>query len=220
MAQQNGKKISKRTELHLQDARRRGFSVLVSLAKAPNWARNSQIDEGPPEQPETLANSIHFLYQRGAGQLINAYEIWSEPNLIREWNGQPLNGYEYMRYFWATKLGRGTWEDLWGDHPNHGWRITLLLCNPNIPYEHSKLVKSVVISKIVFWDCSQAKRHGCFPAVPSSQIKICQLSLRGSGNELNPSASETTTSFESGEGTSLSNTSSSSSPPNSERTST
>ncbi len=92
----------KRTELHLQDAKRRGFNILVSLARAPDWARTSHEDEGPPENPDTLANFIHFLYERGIGQLINAYEIWNEPNLIREWTGRPLNGREYMRYFAAA----------------------------------------------------------------------------------------------------------------------
>ena len=92
----------RRVELHLQDAKRRGFKILVSLARAPDWARSTNIEEGPPNQPETLANFIHFLYQRGVGQLIDAYEIWNEPNLIREWNGQPLTGYEYMRYFTAA----------------------------------------------------------------------------------------------------------------------
>ncbi len=33
------------------------------------------------------------------GQAIDAVEVWNEPNLIREWSGQPLTGTSYMKYF-------------------------------------------------------------------------------------------------------------------------
>lgn len=92
----------KRVELHLQDARRRGFKILVSLARAPNWARNTSVEQGPPQHPETLTNFLHFLYSRGIGPLIDAFEIWNEPNLMREWSGRPINGAEYMHYFAAA----------------------------------------------------------------------------------------------------------------------
>ena len=92
----------KRTELHLQDAKRRGFKVLGSLARAPDWARSTPMDAGPPNNPQLLANFIHFLYESRLGFLIDAYEIWNEPNLLREWTGVPINGGEYMRYFAAA----------------------------------------------------------------------------------------------------------------------
>ena len=33
------------------------------------------------------------------GDVIDAVEVWNEPNLLREWTGRPLSGSEYMRYF-------------------------------------------------------------------------------------------------------------------------
>lgn len=78
--------------------------VLISIAKAPNWARpagyNDQLD-GPPANPDDLARFITTLLTlvKPEDNRITAIEIWNEPNLEREWNGLPMNGAEYMRLF-------------------------------------------------------------------------------------------------------------------------
>ena len=52
----------KRTELHLQDAKRRGFNILASLARAPDWARATRDGEGPPDTPTHLrTSSISYM---------------------------------------------------------------------------------------------------------------------------------------------------------------
>ncbi len=87
-------------QLHVQEADKRGFRVLLSIAKAPKWARiTNQNESGPPDDPQVLANFINFLLDK-LGPNIDAIEVWNEPNLIREWTGRyPLNGSAYMELF-------------------------------------------------------------------------------------------------------------------------
>lgn len=86
-------------QLHVQKAKQSGFKVLLSVAKAPNWARSNQNEAGPPDDPQLLGNFITFLLDK-VGSSIDAIEIWNEPNLIREWTGVlPFNGQGYMQLF-------------------------------------------------------------------------------------------------------------------------
>ncbi|MFN8529840.1 MAG: cellulase family glycosylhydrolase [Anaerolineae bacterium] len=98
----------RRVEQYLEDANRRGLDVLVSIAKAPAWARSNQTEDGPPDNPADLANFITYLLQQinaglaqdMVGNYIDAIEVWNEPNLIREWRGTlPFNGAGYMQLF-------------------------------------------------------------------------------------------------------------------------
>lgn len=95
--------------LYVQSAHNKGFQVLVSVVKAPDWARTPDPDgvyreNGPPDDPQVLANFISALLNEYGTDVtgqpyISALEIWNEPNLQREWYGHPLTGAEYMRYF-------------------------------------------------------------------------------------------------------------------------
>jgi hypothetical protein len=98
----------RRVEQYLEDANRRGLNVLVSVAKAPNWARANQTEDGPPDNAADLANFITILLdvvnpdqmRDQLGEYIDAIEIWNEPNLIREWQGAlPFTGAGYMTLF-------------------------------------------------------------------------------------------------------------------------
>jgi hypothetical protein len=98
----------RRIEQHLEEAARRGFSVIVSVAKAPGWARSNQSEDGPPDDPNALARFITILFEEfnaglqrpQLGEYIDAIEIWNEPNLIREWQGTlPFTGAGYMQLF-------------------------------------------------------------------------------------------------------------------------
>lgn len=84
---------------HIQRAHNEGFKVLVSVAKAPAWARNSATEDGPPTNPQDLVTFVDFLLQN-IGNEIDAIEIWNEPNLRREWNGGlDFSGAGYMQLF-------------------------------------------------------------------------------------------------------------------------
>jgi polysaccharide biosynthesis protein PslG len=86
----------------LEVAEGRGINVLISVAKAPLWARSDQEEDGPPDDPQALASFLSFLFTRRGGMTVDAVEIWNEPNLRREWQGQPMTGAAYMRYFTAA----------------------------------------------------------------------------------------------------------------------
>ncbi|MFQ3659259.1 MAG: protein kinase [Anaerolineae bacterium] len=85
---------------NLQAARQSGLRVLVSIAKAPNWARaESYPRSGPPDDPAAFGRFVTLLLQQANGS-INAVEIWNEPNLAYEWTGAlPRTGAAYMRLF-------------------------------------------------------------------------------------------------------------------------
>lgn len=84
----------------LRDANARGYRVLVSVAKAPAWARSTSGEAAPPDNPQDLADFMTLLLSE-VGDSIHAVEIWNEPNLRREWNTDALsfNGEGYMRLF-------------------------------------------------------------------------------------------------------------------------
>ncbi len=86
---------------HVQQAKNLGFRVLISVAKAPAWARNvDRTDSGPPDDPQALATFLRLMIAQVKPENIDAYEIWNEPNLIREWHGAlPFNGAGYMQLF-------------------------------------------------------------------------------------------------------------------------
>ena len=87
-------------QVHVQEADKRGFKVMLSIAKAPDWARNSNRNEdGPPDNLDDLRWFIHTLLEK-LGPYIDAVEIWNEPNLRREWTGsRPIGGASYMELF-------------------------------------------------------------------------------------------------------------------------
>ncbi len=84
---------------HVQAADQRGLKVLLSIAKAPDWARNvDRNEDGPPDDLNELHWFIHKLIEQ-VGPNIDAIELWNEPNLRREWTGRTINGGSYMELF-------------------------------------------------------------------------------------------------------------------------
>ncbi len=93
--------------MFVQHANQRGFKVMISIVSAPSWARATSDEEGPPRNPEDLANFLTRMMSEVRTDLygnsyFNAIEIWNEPNLRREWNGGTLSGAEYMQLFDAA----------------------------------------------------------------------------------------------------------------------
>ncbi|NJL93034.1 MAG: cellulase family glycosylhydrolase [Anaerolineae bacterium] len=80
------------------------FNVLLSIVGAPEWARPPGADptmHAPPVDPQTYANFLRAFMSRFAPQdgIVDAVEIWNEPNLEREWSGAPISGAAYMNLF-------------------------------------------------------------------------------------------------------------------------
>jgi polysaccharide biosynthesis protein PslG len=60
-------------------------NIMLVVSSAPDWARTSLDEDGPPDDFATFDLFITALATRYSGR-IDAYQIWSEPNLRREWN--------------------------------------------------------------------------------------------------------------------------------------
>jgi serine/threonine protein kinase len=101
--QPNGPEVSSQLltfQSHVNLLKSNGYNVLITIAKAPTWARNFAIEDGPPDNLDDLDNFINTLLELSGSQ-ISAIEVWNEPNLIREWNTDtyPFTGSGYMQLF-------------------------------------------------------------------------------------------------------------------------
>ena len=75
-----------------------GLNILVSIVKAPNWARPSGTDlsvEGPPANLQDYADFVGAFAARYKGQ-VKAIEVWNEQNLWYEWGHEPLDPNRYV----------------------------------------------------------------------------------------------------------------------------
>jgi len=82
----------------------RGLRLLVSICKAPDWARPGDTDrslQGPPANPQDLADFAAAVAARYRGR-IAAIEVWNEQNLVHEWGGEPLDAARYVRMLCAA----------------------------------------------------------------------------------------------------------------------
>jgi hypothetical protein len=75
-----------------------GFNILLSIVKAPDWARPTNTDlsqEGPPADPNSYALFVGELAKRYKGG-VQAIEVWNEQNLAREGGGVPMPPADYV----------------------------------------------------------------------------------------------------------------------------
>ena len=81
-----------------------GINVLLSVVKAPHWARPGNTDfsvEGPPADPQTFANFLGAMAAHFRGR-VAAYEVWNEQNLHYEWGNEPINAGRYVQLLCAS----------------------------------------------------------------------------------------------------------------------
>jgi len=62
-----------------------GVKILLTLTNAPAWARDSQDENGPPKDLADFNTFVTAIATHYKG-VVDAYEIWNEPNLRRNWN--------------------------------------------------------------------------------------------------------------------------------------
>ena len=72
-----------------------GVKVLLSVGKAPEWSRATTELDGPPADYGHFEAFMRYLGTRYQGR-VQAYELWNEPNLQREWNGSPLSAADFV----------------------------------------------------------------------------------------------------------------------------
>ena len=67
-----------------------GLQLMLSVNHAPGWTRSEAVEYGPPHDPAEFGRFMGVLAARYQGR-VAAYELWNEPNLQREWRGEPLD---------------------------------------------------------------------------------------------------------------------------------
>lgn len=83
-----------------------GLKLLIRLDFQPQWAQADPsvwIDNGPPARTADFEDYCSAVAGRYAGR-IAAYEVWNEPNLSREWAGQPPDPAGYVALLKACYL--------------------------------------------------------------------------------------------------------------------
>lgn len=83
----------------------RGLQVLLRLDRPPTWSRlgymeslsleNKREFTGPPDNLENFYNFVGKVAERYKGR-VKYYQLWNEPNLVREWNGRPVDAAAYV----------------------------------------------------------------------------------------------------------------------------
>jgi hypothetical protein len=72
-----------------------GLKVVVRLGSQPAWASQTQLPAiSPPNNLQDFYDYVYAVASRYKGR-IEAYQIWNEPNLAREWGNRPPNPAEY-----------------------------------------------------------------------------------------------------------------------------
>jgi hypothetical protein len=72
------------------------LKVIVRLGTQPEWASNVELPAvGPPDDLQDFYDYVYAVASRYQGR-VEAYQIWNEPNLAREWGGRPPNPAEYV----------------------------------------------------------------------------------------------------------------------------
>lgn len=74
-----------------------GLKMIARLSTQPDWvAPDTKLPEvSPPDDLQDFYDYVYAVASRYKGR-IEAYQIWNEPNLAREWGGRPPNPAEYV----------------------------------------------------------------------------------------------------------------------------
>ncbi len=118
--------------LKIQRAHIQGFKTLISVDTAPDWARGpgSHQEDGPPANPQDLADFMTHLVQDVKPSFLDAIEVWNEPNLRREWNGSPLSASAYLKVFDAAYRAIRLQEQAMADTSDPAHRIVIIVAGP------------------------------------------------------------------------------------------
>ncbi|MFN0070204.1 MAG: cellulase family glycosylhydrolase [Chloroflexota bacterium] len=86
-----------------------GVKIIARVDFNPYWARADRAHNGPPDNTQDFADFVTALISRynrdSAIGRIQAIEIWNEPNIDKEWGGQPINQQSAVDYVRLLKAG-------------------------------------------------------------------------------------------------------------------
>lgn len=91
----------------VDEAERAGLNLLVRIDRQPFWAQdqsNGLFQNGPPKDLADFNDFCTQLATRYRGR-IDAYQVWNEPNLSREWGKRQPNAAEYVELLKACYNG-------------------------------------------------------------------------------------------------------------------
>src|ERR1700704_6631878 len=80
-----------------------GLKIVARVDNQPKWASSTIVwpGSGPPDNPKDWSDFLTALAARYKGR-IQAYEIWNEPNLDREWGDKPPDAVAYTAMLKAS----------------------------------------------------------------------------------------------------------------------
>jgi len=79
----------------VRSAETHGLKLLLGVTHAPDWTRPVEKESGPPADYGEFGRFMEQLATRYRGQ-VDAYELWNEPNLAREWRGDTLDASRFV----------------------------------------------------------------------------------------------------------------------------
>ncbi|MCQ3976323.1 MAG: hypothetical protein DPW09_23080 [Anaerolineae bacterium] len=79
-----------RTDRVMDQIDAHGLKVIARLGVQPAWAGGGYPEVGPPTNLQDFADFAAAVATRYKGR-VDAYQIWNEPNLAREWGNRPPN---------------------------------------------------------------------------------------------------------------------------------
>jgi hypothetical protein len=100
-----------RTDRIMDQVDAHNLKIIVRLGVQPEWAGGGFPEIGPPNNMQDFADYVSAVAERYNGR-IDAYQIWNEPNLAREWGNRPPNAAEY------TEMLRLSYEAIKSVDPN------------------------------------------------------------------------------------------------------
>lgn len=90
-----------RTDRIMDQIDKHGLKIIVRLGVQPEWAGGGYPEVGPPNNLQDFADYAVAVATRYKGR-VDAYQIWNEPNLAREWGNRPPNAAEYTEMLKVT----------------------------------------------------------------------------------------------------------------------
>jgi len=84
-----------------------GVKLMVRVDHQPDWARAVKVENGPPDDMYDYADFVSVLanrYRAGSPKgVVDAIQVWNEPNLSREWGGAAISRDQAAQYMYMLK---------------------------------------------------------------------------------------------------------------------
>ena len=95
-------------------AEKNGIEIICRLDNPPAWSRADGDARGtliPPDDYADYGDFVHAVVSRYRGR-IRYYQIWNEPNLVREWGTVSASAYTALLEVAVTNTGKSDLQKL------------------------------------------------------------------------------------------------------------